>query len=81
MGAMPEFINAKVIVIALLFLVLVGVKFYAGNRPYDPIARRPRRFGPRGTMSPLRNPEAHPPPKEEPPKDPEEEFFKDGDRS
>ena len=76
---MPDFINAKVIVIAVLFAAFMAVKFLAGNRPYDPIAKRPRRFGPRGTMSPLRNPEDHPPPSEEPQVNPEEEFFKDKD--
>lgn len=81
---MPDLMSPKFIIIALLFAALMAVKFFAGNRPYDPIAKRPRRFGPRGTQSPLRNPDAYPPPKEsppkeEPPKDPEEEFFKGGD--
>ncbi|MFN7132880.1 MAG: hypothetical protein ACK4N5_12435 [Myxococcales bacterium] len=73
---MPEFLNAKVIVIAVLFAAFIAVKFLGGNRAHDLPARRRRRFGPRGTMSPLRNPEKYPPPPEEPPKDPEEEFFK-----
>lgn len=76
---MPDFVNAKVIVIAVLFLVLVVAKVYTGNRPWDPIARRPRRFGPRGTMSPARDADAARPRADAPEVDPEEEFFKRGE--
>lgn len=76
--------DAKLILIGALFLALVLVKVFAGGRPLDQPVRRRRRFGFRGTESPLAEPSARErppappaPEKDEPPKDPEAEFFKD----
>jgi hypothetical protein len=67
--------DGKFIVVAALLAALVAVKFLAGNRPYDPIARRRRRFGPRGYITRERIANAPP----SPPEDPERDFFGEGD--
>ncbi len=73
--------DAKMIIVAALFALLVGVKLLAGSKPWDAPVRRPRRFGHRGKLGPLRSPAAaasaqrsSPP---EPAPDPEREFFGD----
>ena len=73
---MPE-INYKLVIIAALFAVLVVVRLLAGGRPFDSPVRRKRRFGYRGTESPLRQPPGEAK-AEDPPPDPEQEFFGDG---
>jgi hypothetical protein len=73
----------KLIIIGALFVALVVVKLLAGGRPNDRPVRRRRRFGHRGTLSPLNQPGAREkPPAPEPatpPVDPEEQFFKKSD--
>lgn len=72
---MPE-LDYKFVIIGALFLALVLVKYLAGGRQLDRPVRRPRRFGFRGTRSPLRDPEAQKPDLQAvPPPDPEKEFF------
>ncbi|HCF59643.1 MAG TPA: hypothetical protein DFS52_16815 [Myxococcales bacterium] len=78
---MFEFDN-KFLLVGVLFFVLIVAKLLAGGRPWDRPVRRARRFGYRGSMSPLRDPEANrshlqvvPPP------DPEKEFFGEDDQS
>jgi hypothetical protein len=84
---MPVF-DTKIIVVGALFLLLIVVKLLAGGGPADRPVRRPRRFGYKGTMSPLRREkereaEGRPPlrvvepvdPPSDPPTDPEKEFF------
>lgn len=75
---LPHF-DAKMIVVAALFALLVLVKFLAGSKPWDTPVRRRRRFGHRGELGPLRSPAAagaaevaRP---AEPERDPEREFF------
>jgi hypothetical protein len=67
----------KLVLIAALFAALVLIKFLAGGKPWDRPIRRERRFGHRGSLSPLRRPED---PLVSPPErlpDPEQEFFGD----
>ncbi len=74
---LPHF-DAKMIVVAALFAVLVLVKFLAGSKPWDIPVRRRRRFGHRGELGPLRNPAAAAAAEKapaEPERDPEKEFF------
>jgi hypothetical protein len=83
---MPE-LDYKLIVIGALFAALFLIKFLSGGRPYDRPVRRPRRFGYKGTMSPLRQAEneeengkthlsvVEPGKPDEQPPDPEKEFF------
>ncbi|MBI5546599.1 MAG: hypothetical protein HY901_22175 [Deltaproteobacteria bacterium] len=70
--------DSKFIIVGVLFVALVLAKLLSGGRPYNRPVRRQRRFGFRGSMSPLNEPGARerPPAPEPPPRDPEEEFFK-----
>ncbi len=72
----------KFVLVGVLFFALILVKYLAGGRPWDRPVRRARRFGYRGTQSPLRNPEANKPDLHVvPPPDPEKEFFGEDDKS
>ena len=74
-------LDAKFIIVGVLFVALVLAKLFSGGKPYDSPVRRPRRFGHRGAMSPLNQPgarEAPPAPEpEQKPVDPEKDFFKE----
>jgi len=73
---MPH-IDAKLVLVAALLALLVVVKLLAGGKPWDTPVRRRRRFGHRGDLGPLRNPEVTRKAPEPPPRDPEKDFFGD----
>ena len=49
-------LDAKFIIVAVLLVALVLAKVFSGGRPYDLPVRRRRRFGYKGSESPLNQP-------------------------